>query len=186
MEQASQWNLSSELFTRGLVQVFTGDGKGKTTAALGTVLRALGHGLRVFIVCFMKGDYPYGEWNVLSRLPNVDVVRFGSRKFVAPENITPEDREQARKALAAAREAVLSGGYNLVVLDEVNLAVAWKLVELGEVIRLIKDKPRNVELILTGRRADTELVKVADLVTEFLNIKHPYQKGIKARRGIEY
>jgi cob(I)alamin adenosyltransferase len=185
-EQLSQRSPSSEPSSRGLVQVFTGDGKGKTTAALGTVIRALGHGLRVCIIFFMKGDYPYGECKILSQLPNVKIARFGSQQFIDPNNIKPEDREQARQALAAAREAVLSGSYDLVVLDEVNLAVAWNLVELDEVIKLINDKPRNVELILTGRKADTRLIQMADLVTEMLKIKHPYDGGEKARKGIEY
>ncbi len=186
MERVSSQSPPLKPSTKGLVQVFTGNGKGKTTAALGTAIRALGHGLRVYIVSFLKGDYPYGEWNILSQLPGVDFARFGSREFIDPENIRTEDREQARQALAAAREAMLSGGYALVVLDEVNIAVSWKLVELDDVIRLINDKPRNVELILTGRRADDKLIQLADLVTECRNIKHPYEKGIKARRGIEY
>ncbi len=177
---------SSELSTRGLVQIFTGDGKGKTTAALGTVVRALGHGLKAYIVFFMKGEYPYGENNILSKLPNVEMARFGSLEFIDRDNIKPEDREQARKALAAGREAVFGGNYDLVVLDEVNLAVAWELVELDELVKLIKDKPKNVELILTGRKADPKLVQLADLVTECLKIKHPYDEGIKARKGIEY
>ncbi len=177
---------SPEPFSRGLVQVFTGDGKGKTTAALGTVLRALGHGLRVYIVYFMKGDYPYGERQILSQLPNVKFASFGSREFVDPDNIKPEEREQAKQALAAARQAMLSGNYDLVVLDEVNVAVAWKLIELDEVVRLIQDKPANVELILTGRQADARLVQQADLVTEMLKIKHPYDEGIKARQGLDY
>ncbi len=171
---------------RGLVQIFTGDGKGKTTAALGTVIRALGHGLRVYIVYFMKGDYPYGERRIISELPNVDMASFGSLKFVDPKNVKPEEIEQAKQALATAREAMLSGSYDLVVLDEVNVAVAWKLVELDEVVKLINDKPQNVELILTGRYADVELVKMADLVTEMLNIKHPYDGGETAREGIEF
>jgi len=174
------------LTEKGLVQVFTGDGRGKTSAALGTVIRALGQGLRVYIVYFMKGDYPYGERNILSKLPNVKFDSFGSLEFVNPENVKPEEKEQARRALAAAREAMLSGSYDLVVLDEVNIAAAWKLVELDEVIKLIEDKPQNVELILTGRNADTKLVQMADLVTEMLKIKHPYDEGVKARRGIEY
>jgi len=177
---------SPERLSRGLVQVFTGDGKGKTSAALGIVLRALGHGLRVYIAYFMKGDYPYGERRILSELPDVDIVSFGGRGFVDPANIKPEEIEEAKQTLAAAREAMLSGNYDVVVLDEVNLAAAWKLVELDEVIRLINDKPPNVELILTGRQADTELIKLADLVTEMLKIKHPYDKGMAARKGIDY
>lgn len=177
---------SSEPLRSGLVQIFTGDGKGKTSAALGVVLRALGHGLRVCIVVFMKGDYPYGEWAVLSKLPNVKIAKFGFRTFTDPAKVRPEEIEQAKQALAVAREATLSGNYDLVVLDEVNIAVAWKLVELDEVVRLIRGRPPNVELILTGRQADTELIKLADLVTECLKIKHPYDKGIMARLGIDF
>ncbi len=134
----------------------------------------------------MKGDYPYGERNVLSKLSNVEFASFGSLEFIDPAKVKPEEIEQAKQALATARKAMLSGNYDLVVLDEVNIAVAWKLVELDEVVRLIKDKPPNVELILTGRQADTKLVELADLVTECLKIKHPYDKGITARKGIDY
>jgi len=111
---------------------------------------------------------------------------FGTRDFVDPKNIKPEEKGQARRGLAAARRAILSGSYDLVVLDEVNLAVAWNLLELGDVLKLIEEKPVGVELILTGRRADSELVKSADLVTEMLKIKHPYDKGVAGREGIEY
>ncbi len=177
---------ASEPSSRGLVYIFTGDGKGKTSAALGVVLRALGHGMRVHITYFMKGDYPYGERAILSKLPNVTMASFGSLKFVDPANVKPEEIEQAKLALAAAREAMLSGNYDLVVLDEINIAVAWKLVKLDEVVKLISDKPKNVELILTGRQADTKLVQLADLVTEMLKIKHPYDEGVLARKGIDY
>lgn len=172
--------------SRGLVQVFTGDGKGKTSAAVGMVLRALGHGLKVYIVFFMKGTSPDGERGMLSRLANVTVAGFGSDSFIDPANIKPRDMEQAQRALAAAREAMLSGRYDLVVLDEVNLAAAWKMVELDDVLKLIDDRPAGVELILTGRQAPVEVIKRADLVTEMLKIKHPYDSGIGARRGIDY
>jgi cob(I)alamin adenosyltransferase len=142
--------------------------------------------MRVFIAVFMKGDYPYGEWEALAKFPNVRIARFGFRTFTNPANVKPEEKEQARQALAAAREAMLGGNYDLVVLDEVNIATAWKLVELDEVVKLIQDKPPNVELILTGRQADKKLIELADLVTECLKIKHPYDEGIKARTGIEY
>ena len=171
---------------KGLVYIFTGNGKGKTTAALGAILRALGHGLRVYIVFFMKGDYPYGEFSSLSRLPGVKVDSFGFRCLTDPANIKPEEIEQAGLALSAARRAVLSGDYDMVVLDEVNVAVAMKLVELDEVISLIKDKPEDVELILTGRYAGSELLELADLVTEMVKVKHPYDSGVLARKGIEY
>ena len=187
IEQAPLYDSSpSEPLSKGLVQVFTGDGKGKTSAALGLVLRALGHELRAYVAFFMKGDYPYGELNTLSKLPNVTIAKFGSREFVDPANVKPEEIEQAKQALAAAREAMLSGSYDLVVLDEVNVAVAFKLIELDEVIRLIKAKPQNVELILTGRKADIELIKLADMVTEMVKIKHPYDKRVTARKGIDY
>ena len=177
---------STGSFHKGLVQVYTGEGKGKTTAALGTVLRALGHDMKVCIIAFMKAGQPSGEWEILSKLPNVSITRFGSGPFVNPASITSQDREEASKALAAARQAILGGEYDLVVLDEINLAVAWKLIELDVVLRLIEDRPSNVDLVLTGRDADKEIVKVADIVTEMLNIKHHYDKGVTARRGIEY
>jgi cob(I)alamin adenosyltransferase len=170
----------------GLVQVFTGNGKGKTTAALGTVLRAAGHGLKIFIIFFMKGDYARGEFKALEKFPNVEVSRSGFRKFVNPTSITPEEKEQAARAFTAAREAVTGGRYDLVVLDELNVAVAFNLVGLDEVLQLVKDKPPEVELIITGRLADNRLIEIADLVTEMVKIKHPYDKGIKARKGIEY
>ena len=177
---------SNEQGGKGLVQVFTGNGKGKTTAALGTILRAAGHGLRVFIVFFMKGDYPHGEYDSLTKLPDVTVTSFGLRHLIDPGNVDPEDIKQAKLALEAAREATLNGKYDLVVLDEVNVAVEYKLIKLNDVIDLVNRKPVNVELILTGRYADNRLIEKADLVTEMVNIKHPYEKGINARKGIEY
>ncbi len=171
---------------KGLVQVFTGNGKGKTTAALGTIVRAVGHGFKIFIVSFMKGDYAYGEYKTLSSLPNIEISQFGFRKLTDPANITPEEKEQARLAMAAARDAVLSGKYDLVVLDEVNVALGYKLIDTEEVIDLINEKPPDVELILTGRYVDNRIIEMADLVTEMIKVKHPFDKGIKARKGIEY
>ena len=171
---------------KGLVHVFTGNGKGKTTAALGAILRALGHGLKVYIVFFMKGDYPYGEFDTLSKLPNVDMASFGFRSLTDPANIKLEEIEQAKLALSAAREAVLSDDYDLVVLDEVNVALALKLIELDEVLKLIGDKPPDLELIITGRYADSKIIELADLVTEMVKIKHPFDSGLLAREGIEY
>ena len=171
---------------KGLVEIFTGDGKGKTSAALGVILRALGHGFRVCIIHFMKGNFPYGEQKILAQLPNVTLSIFGRPSFVDPNNPDEEDRREAKKALDASREAILSGNYDLVVLDEVNVASAWGLVGLDEVIKLIEDKPEPVELILTGRYADKKLIALADLVTEMLVIKHPFEKGIWARAGLDY
>ncbi|MFC1924948.1 cob(I)yrinic acid a,c-diamide adenosyltransferase [Chloroflexota bacterium] len=170
----------------GLLEIFTGDGKGKTSAALGVVLRALGHGLRVHVIYFMKGDYPYGEQKILSQLPNVSFATFGQLDFVDPANVKPEEREQARQALEEAQRSLLSDEYDLLVLDEVNVAIAWKLVDLEKVIELIKQKPDKLELILTGRYADEKLIELADLVTEMIEVKHPYRKGIMSRKGIDH
>jgi cob(I)alamin adenosyltransferase len=177
---------ASEPFGPGLVQIFTGDGKGKTSAALGTVIRALGHGLKVYIVFFMKGDYAYGERHILNQLTGVTMVSFGNDDFVYPDKIKPEQVAQAGKALEAARSAMLSGKYDVLVMDEVNLAATFKLISVDDILQLIKDKPPNVELILTGRRADPRLVQMADMVTEMVKIKHPFDQGIPSRMGIEY
>ena len=172
---------------KGLVQIFTGEGKGKTTAALGTVLRAAGHGLRISIIFFIKGRSSQGEYKALAALPNVKVASFGLRQFIYKNNaINPAEKAQAQTALAAAREDVTGGKFDLVVLDEINVAVYFRLLPVQEVLRLIKDKPPQVELILTGRNADKKLIAAADLVTEMGKIKHPYDNGIKARKGIEF
>lgn len=177
---------SPQPFTQGLVEVFTGNGRGKTSAALGTVLRALGQGFRVYIAYFMKGDYPYGEQNILAQLPNVTFSRFGFTSFVDRDNIKEEEKAEAGKALLTAREAMLSGDYDMVVLDEVNIAAAWQLITVDQVVDLIREKPGMVELILTGRYADARIIEMADLVTEMVKVKHPYDKGILSRKGIEY
>jgi cob(I)alamin adenosyltransferase len=172
---------------RGLVEVFTGDGKGKTTAALGTILRAAGHGLNIFIIFFIKGHYAYGEYSSLAKFPNIKVASFGLRQFIRKDKeINPEEKKQAETALAAAREAINSGRYDLVVLDEINVALDFNLIKMDDVISLIKNRPPHVELILTGRNADSRLIAMADLVTEMVKVKHPYDKGVKARQGIEY
>ncbi len=177
---------SADIPTKGLVEVFTGEGKGKTSAALGMVLRAAGHGLRVHIVFFMKGEFPYGEQKTLAILPNVTFDRFGFKSFVNPDNIKPAEKQQAARALEAARKAMLSKKFDVVVLDEVNVAVSWKLIDIEDVVKMIKDKPENVELILTGRYASPRIVELADLVTEMVKIKHPYDDGLLARKGMDY
>lgn len=175
----------SEPFERGLVQVYTGNGKGKTTAALGLTVRAVGQGLRVYIGQFLKG-VPYGELATLARLPNVTVRQFGRSEWVDPTCITDEDRAMAERALQDGAEAMRSGEYDVVILDEVNVAAGWGLLDVDRVLQLIESKPTKVELILTGRSAPPEVIDVADLVTEMREIKHPYQKGITSRRGIEF
>lgn len=186
MARESSKTVPDKATTRGMVEIFTGNGKGKTSAALGLTLRALGHGLNIYIAFFMKGDFPYGEQKILSELPNVTFDRFGSRDFVDPANVKPEEKEEARNALEAARRAMLSLKYDIVILDEVNVAAAWKLIDVADVIKLIHDKPEKVELVLTGRYADPELIKLADLVTDMVKVKHPFDKGVLSRKGIEY
>jgi cob(I)alamin adenosyltransferase len=187
MKNNQEWLVSSsKSFDQGLVEIFTGDGKGKTSAALGITLRALGRNLRVYIIFFMKGGYPYSERHILDLLPNISFSSFGQDYFVDPNNITPEAKEQASKGLDKAREVMHSGSYDVVILDEINVAVSWKLLEVSEVLKLIINKPRKVELILTGRYADHRLIDAADLVTEMVTVKHPYERGIKARGGIDY
>jgi len=177
----------AEANEKGLVLVFTGNGKGKTTAALGTVLRAAGHNLKIFVLFFLKGDYAYGEYATLARLPNVTLASFGMRQFIyKKKGVSAEEKAEAQAALAAAREAVTSGNYDLVVLDEINMSVYFNLISADDVLNLIKNKTPRTELILTGRNADPKVIDAADLVTEMVNIKHPYEKGIQARKGIEY
>ncbi|MDH7485202.1 MAG: cob(I)yrinic acid a,c-diamide adenosyltransferase [Anaerolineae bacterium] len=171
---------------QGLIQVYTGDGKGKTTAALGLALRAAGHGLRVYIIQFMKGWPHYGELTSLQHLPNITLRQFGRPEFVDRDNPDPEDIRMAQEALEHARQIVASGDYDVVILDEVNVAVDYDLIRLDDVLALMEGKPEHVELVLTGRSAHTELFKRADLVTEMLAIKHPYNSGVMGRKGIEY
>jgi len=171
---------------KGLIQVYTGPGKGKTTAALGLALRAAGHGLKVHIVQFMKGWPHYGELVSVERLPNITIRQFGRPQFVDKESPDPEDFRLAREALAHARQVILSGECDVLILDEINVALNLGLIELSDVLSLLEEKPERVELVLTGRNAPLEIVRRADLVTEMLDIKHPYYEGIKGRQGIEF
>jgi len=178
--------MAEKALNQGLVQVYTGNGKGKTTAALGLAARAQGQGLKVHIIFFMKGGYPYGERVSLDQMPNISYQVFGHERFVDPQNILQEDKEQAELAMKSAREAIKSGKYDMVILDEINVASAWKLIDVEDVLKMIKGKPDSVELVLTGRYADPRVIDKAELVTEIAEIKHPYKQGIPARRGIEY
>jgi cob(I)alamin adenosyltransferase len=178
--------MSDRFFTRGLIQVYTGNGKGKTTAALGLAVRAVGHGAKVHIVFFMKGPFPYGEREILSKLPNLSFEVFGHEHLIDPNNVKEEEKEQARLALHASGLAILSNKYDLVILDEINVASAWKLIDIDDVLALIGDKPPAVEVVLTGRYADKRIIDAANLVTNMDEVKHPYRKGTEARKGIEF
>jgi cob(I)alamin adenosyltransferase len=171
---------------RGLIQVYTGDGKGKTTAALGLAVRAAGHGLRVEIVQFMKGWPNYGELKGVEWLPGVAIHPFGRSGWVHPDRPEPEDFERAAQALAYARQVMAERQADIVVLDEVNVALDYGLVELGDLLALLDEKPPDVELVLTGRNAHPQVLDRADLVTEMRKVKHPYDAGVAARQGIEY
>ena len=169
----------------GLTLVFTGNGKGKTTSAMGQVLRAVGHGCGALVVFFMKGR-DYGEYKAAEQLAGLDVVKAGRDCFVDRENPDPVDLSMAREGFALAREAALKGNYDLVVLDEINVAVDFGLVPLQDVLSLIREKHPRVHLILTGRYAHPEIIEAADTVSELKEIKHHYNSGIGAKKGIEY
>jgi cob(I)alamin adenosyltransferase len=171
--------------TIGQVQVYTGNGKGKTTAALGLALRATGHELRVHMIQFMKGGGPYGEHAAAERLaPWLTVSRTGRSGWVKRGEPAPEDISEAQRALELARQS-LTEGYDLVILDEVNGAVDFGLIAVEDLLALIAAKPANVELVLTGRNAHERILEAADLVSEIREVKHYFKKGVDFRVGIE-
>jgi cob(I)alamin adenosyltransferase len=170
----------------GYVQVYTGNGKGKTTAALGLALRAAGHGMKTYIGQFLKGQH-YGEIAAAEKLsPLIRIERFGREGFLhitaGPDD---EDIRRAVQGLRKCREAMLSGRYQIIVLDEVNTAVLLKVLSVQDVLDFLAERPESVELVLTGRGAPQAVIDRADLVTEMKNIKHYYERGVKAREGIE-
>ena len=170
---------------KGYIQVYTGDGKGKTTAALGLALRAAGHGMRTYIGQFLKGR-PYGELEALRGHPLITIEQYGDPNcWVRRDHAPPEQVARARQGLERAREAMLSGQYDIVVLDEVNVALWFGLLTVEEVLAFLDQRPDGVEVVLTGRRAPQELIDRADLVTEMREVKHYYQAGVPARAGIE-
>jgi len=189
------------MLKKGLVEVYTGNGKGKTTAAIGLAIRAAGRGLKVYIIHFMKSS-GYGESNILKNIENIREVYMGKPYFITkdpkikeimkdvvvfePGNPPKEYMEIIKKAMEESERIIFSGEWDVVILDEIITALYFDLIDVKEVLKMIQKKPDHVELILTGRYAPDEIIKVADLVTEMKEIKHPYQKGIEAREGIEY
>jgi cob(I)alamin adenosyltransferase len=171
---------------KGLVQVYTGDGKGKTSAAFGLALRAIGRGFKVYVIQFIKGGFDYGELHIVDKLPNFKLAAFGRGKFITDFSPSGEDAKLAQEALKSATKVVKEGEYDIIILDEVNVALNMKLIKIDEVLKLIKTRPKHVELVLTGRNAPPRLIEVADLVTEMREVKHPYTKGVQPRKGIEY
>lgn len=170
----------------GLVMVITGDGKGKTTAAFGQALRAVGQGYKVCIIQFMKGR-KYGEVLAVERyLPAITIIQSGLDSFVMRDKPTPEDIALARQGLAKAKEVIHSKNYDMVILDEINVAADFALIPEQAVLDLIASKPPDVDLLLTGRYASDKVKNVADMVSEVTEIKHHYYAGVKERAGIEY
>jgi cob(I)alamin adenosyltransferase len=171
---------------QGLIQVYTGNGKGKTTAALGLAFRAAGREMMVCMIQFMKGGPPGGEHLAALQLaPYLDIIRTGREGRVNRENPACEDVRLAREALVLAGEALSGGKYDMVILDEINGAISCGLISVDEVVSLMESKPPDVELVLTGRNADERIIASADLVTEMREVKHYFKAGVRARPGIE-
>lgn len=170
---------------RGCVQIYTGNGKGKTTAALGLALRAVGRGLKVCVYQFIKGGGPYGEHLIAEKLaPLLTIIQTGQPGWINTRDIS-EDRRVAQEGFLQAKELLTSGKYDLFICDEINGAAGFGLIDVEQVLELISIKPAQVELVLTGRNAHERVIEAADLVTEMVEIKHYYKAGVPARTGIE-
>lgn len=172
---------------QGLVLVNTGNGKGKTTAALGLALRAWGNGYKILILQFIKGGWKYGELKALEKLgPNIVIEQMGEG-FTQKEDIDKAKHvEAAQKTIMRAKQEMASGKWDMIILDELNYAIKFNLITVEDAVALIEAKPASLHLVITGRDAREEIIERADLVTEMKEIKHPYKKGIKAQRGIEF
>lgn len=180
-----------EFKNHGFIQIYTGNGKGKTTASLGLTLRALGQNWKVLIILFVKGGDDYGELKSFANLSkkiknNLKIVQTGANRIVYFDNISQEDINQAERAWKCAKYSILKSNFNLIILDEINIAIDLGLINLQEVIEVLKNKPDSKEVVLTGRNAKKEIIEIADLVSEINPIKHYYNSGIKSRKGIEY
>ena len=167
----------------GMLHVYTGNGKGKTTSAIGLAIRAVGAGLKVYIGQFVKG-MKYSELKVLNNIDNITIEQYGLECFIRKEP-DKKDIEAARKGLATMEDILSSGEYKLVIMDEANIATYYNLFSVDELLTVINGRADNVEVVVTGRKADKKLIEKADLVTKMEEIKHYYQKGIIARPGIE-
>lgn len=175
----------------GYIQVYTGDGKGKTTASLGLAMRALGRCWKVLIIMFTKGGDDYGELNSFKNLSpeiseNLTIVQAGLDRIVYQNNKTDNDITEIQKGWELAKKAILNDEYNLIILDEANIAIDMGFIDLAEVLDVLKQKPEDMEIVLTGRNAKQEIIDVAHLVSEINPIKHYWNTGISARKGIEY
>ena len=172
---------------KGIVMVYTGDGKGKTTAALGLALRASGHGEKILLVQFCKSDPAYGEVKAIRKfLPTMDVVQSPFCRLRRKGEFEPEDFAAAEEVFRSGRDAVLSGEYDLVIFDEINFAADNNLVKVEDILQMLQERPGHVNVVLTGRNAAAEIIAAADMVSEVKEVKHHYQAGIEAQAGVEY
>ena len=188
LTEGHSWELLMTDSRRGLILINTGPGKGKTTAALGTALRAVGNGMRVLMLQFLKGSWHYGELDAVEAFGGNFVLKQMGRGFVkvGGAETDPEDIRLVEAAWAEAREAIFSGEWDMVILDEINYAIGYKMLDPAVVADALRGRPEMVHVILTGRNAHPLLVEIADTVTEMREVKHAYEKGILAQRGIEY
>lgn len=175
----------------GYIQVYTGDGKGKTTASLGLAMRALGRNWRVLIIMFTKGGSNYGELNSFKNLSeniskNLDIVQAGLDRIVYTDNQNSQDKQEIEKGWELAKKAIKNDEYNLIILDEANIAIDLGLINVDEVVDVLKNKPDEMEIVLTGRNANPKIIEIAHLVSSITPIKHYWNTGIAARKGIEY
>ena len=178
--------MTKEHLNVGLVQVYTGDGKGKTTAALGQSLRAIGRGLDVYMAQFIKGQETGELFAVAMLSPHLIIRQFGLGRFIIGRGPDDEELAMARHGWTELLEAMHSGQYDIIILDEISHAVHLELIELDHVLQAIKQRPRHIEMILTGRNMPAAILETADLITEMVAVKHPYDQGIQVRRGIEF
>ena len=170
---------------KGYIHVYTGNGKGKTTSAIGLGIRAAGAGLKVHMLQFMKGRR-YSELNTLDKIKNFTYSQHGRDEFVNKKNPEKIDIDLAQEGFKQVKKLIKSNKYDMIILDEINVAVDFNLIALDDVLKLIKEKPEKLEIVLTGRYANPKIIKIADYVTEMLEINHPYQKGVQARKGFDF
>ena len=178
--------LATKTEERGLVIVHTGKGKGKSTAAMGLAIRAIGHGMRVGIVQFVKGVWETGERDVLVKFPDLVTIKAMGEGFTWETQDRKRDIEAAETAWAAAKEMIADDSYKMVILDELNIVLRYGYISLTDVVETLKAKPRDLHVVVTGRNAKDELIEIADLVTEMTMVKHPFRSGVKAQAGIEF
>jgi len=178
--------LATKTEERGLLIVHTGKGKGKSTAAMGLALRALGHGMRVGIVQFVKGVWETGEREILGRYPDLVTIKAMGEGFTWDTQDRARDIAAARRAWETAKEMIADPAYAMVILDELNIVLRYDYLPLDDVLATLRAKPRDLHLIVTGRNAKQEIIEIADLVTEMTLVKHPFRSGVKAQAGIEF